>query len=263
MPLPVPFYSANGRNVNNLLALVPSVVAGGSTYGNAIGNQAGAVGTNFFAFDNYQIGGGFSGQSSFYIDGVLSKVLANNGNPLIPTEDAVAEFRVSTSAPSAEFGGTGGGIVNFVTKSGTNDFHGSAYEYVRNTTFNANNYFNNLNGIPRVPYHQNQYGVNIVNALFPLPNLPDLYNNYAVAARGEGNQDQFNARVDHSFSSKNCAFARYTYRFAGSPGSDPPGTTAGFPIEGITDDEAVIGDTYMVGPFSGRDEEFFLRAGVA
>jgi hypothetical protein len=318
----------NGRNVNNLLALVPGVVAGGSTYGNAIGNQAGAVGTNFFAFDNYQIGGGFSGQSSFYIDGVLSNVLANNGNPLIPTQDAVSEFRVTTSVPSPEFGGTGGGIVNFVTKSGTNQFHGSAWEYFRNTIFNANDYFNNLNGIPRPPYHQNQYGldlggplqrnrtffffswenealrtatpyiasvptaamrtgdfsapgippiyntqvagspqfqcngvlnvicpsqldqssIKIVNALFPLPNRPGLLNNYVVSAEGQGNQRQFNARVDHTFSSRNSAFVRYTYWFAGSPGSDPLGTTAGFPVEGITDDEAVIGDTYSFDP---------------
>lgn len=316
----------SGRNVNNLLALVPGVVAGGSTYGNAIGNQAGAVGTNFFAFDNYQIGGGFSGQSAFYLDGVLSNVLANNGNSLIPTQDAVAEFRVTTSVPSPEFGGTGGGIVNFVTKSGGNDFHGNAYEYVRNTVFNANDYFNNLDGIPRPPYHQNQYGVNIggpiqrdktffffswekealreatpyvatvpteamhngdfsaagippiyntqaagtpqfecngvlnvicasqldpaavniANALFPLPNRPGLVNNYVVSAEGQGNQTQYNARVDHSFGSRNSAFARYTYWFAGSPGSDPLGTKAGFPVEGITDDEAVIGDTYTL-----------------
>ena len=314
----------SGRNVNNLLALVPGVVAGGSTYGNAIGNQAGAVGTNFFAFDNYQIGGGFSGQSAFYLDGVLSNVLANNGNALIPTQDAVAEFRVTTSVPGPEFGGTAGGIVNFVTRAGGNEFHGSAYEYVRNTIFNANNYFNNLNGIPTAPYHQNQFGVNvggpirrnntffffsweketlreatpyiatvptaamrtgdftapgippiydtqaagspqyqcngvlnvicssqldpasvnIINALFPLPNQPGLTNNYVVSALGQGNQDQFNARVDHSFGSRNSAFVRYTYWFAGSPGADPLGTKAGFPVEGITDDEAVIGDTY-------------------
>jgi hypothetical protein len=316
----------SGRNVNNLLALVPGVVAGGSTYGNAIGNQAGAVGTNFFAFDNYQIGGGFSGQSAFYIDGVLSNVLANNGNALIPTQDAVAEFRVTTSVPGPDFGGTAGGIVNFVTKSGGNEFHGSAYEYVRNTIFNANDYFNNLNGIPRAPYHQNQFGVNvggpiqrnktffffswekemlreatpyiatvptaamrtgdftaggippiyntqaagtpqfqcngvlnticssqldpssinIINALFPLPNRPGLNNNYVVSALGQGDQDQFNARVDHNFGSKNSVFARYTYWFAGSPGADPLGTKAGFPVEGITNDEAVIGDTYTV-----------------
>src|SRR5580700_191023 len=92
----------NGRNVNNLLALVPGVVAGGSTYGNAVSNQGGGVGTNFFGFANYQIGGGFSGQSSFYLDGVLSNVLGNNGDALIPTQDAVGEFRVITSVPSTE-----------------------------------------------------------------------------------------------------------------------------------------------------------------
>jgi outer membrane receptor protein involved in Fe transport len=318
----------NGRNVNNLLALVPGVVAGGSTYGNAVSNQGGGVGTNFFGFANYQIGGGFSGQSSFYLDGVLSNVLGNNGDALIPTQDAVGEFRVTTSVPSTEFGGTGGGIVSFVTKSGANSFHGNAYEYFRNTIFNANNYFNNLNSIPRAGYHQNQYGLNIggpiqkdktffffswekeavrtgtpyiatvptaamrngdfsasgipaiydtltsgspqfqcnsvlnvicpnrldpssvkiVNKLFPLPNRSGITNNYIVTAPARGDQDQFNARVDHNLSTKDSMFARYTYWFAGSPGSDPLGSKVGFPIEGITDHEAVIGNTYTVNP---------------
>ena len=149
----------NGRNINNLLTLVPGVVAGGGTAGSTVSNQGGAQ-TQAIAYGNYQIGGGFSGQSLFYIDGVQSNVPENNVNSLVPTQDAVQEFRVSTNNVSAEFGGFGGGVVQLSTKSGTNGFHGSAYEYLRNTVFNANDWFSNHLGRSRPPLHQNQFGVN-------------------------------------------------------------------------------------------------------
>ena len=149
----------NGRNVNNLLTLVPGVVAGGGTAGSTVSNQGGAQ-TQAIAYGNYQIGGGFSGQSLFYVDGVQSNVPENNVNSLIPTQDAVQEFRVSTNNVSAEFGGYGGGVVQLLTKSGTNSFHGSAYEYLRNTVFNANDWFSNHLGRSRPPLHQNQFGAN-------------------------------------------------------------------------------------------------------
>ena len=65
----------SGRNVNNMLTLVPGVVAQGGTYGNAVSNQAGGARTNAIGFGNYAIGGGFGNQSSFYIDGVASNAL--------------------------------------------------------------------------------------------------------------------------------------------------------------------------------------------
>lgn len=150
----------NGRNVNNLLTLVPGVVAGGGTTGNTAANYAGGAMTQPIAYGNYQIGGGFGGQSSFYVDGAQVNLPANNVDALVPTQDTVQEFRVSTNNVSAEFGGFAGGVINFGTKSGTNDFHGSAYEYVRNTVFDANNWFSNHENLDRTPLHQNQYGLN-------------------------------------------------------------------------------------------------------
>ena len=117
--------------------------------------------TQAIAYGNYQIGGGFSGQSLFFIDGVESNVPENNVNSLVPTQDAVQEFRVSTNNVSAEFGGFAGGVIQIGTKSGTNQFHGSAYEYFRNTVLDANDWFSNHNGLARPPLHQNQFGVNI------------------------------------------------------------------------------------------------------
>jgi outer membrane receptor protein involved in Fe transport len=156
----------NGRNVNNLLDFVPGVVPGGGTSGNTMANggsgsfQAGAQ-TQAIAYGNYQIGGGFSGQSLFFIDGVGSNVPENNVNSLVPTQDAVQEFRVSTNNVSAEFGGFAGGVIQISTKSGTNEFHGSAYEYFRNTVLDANDWFSNHAGLKRAPLHQNQYGFNM------------------------------------------------------------------------------------------------------
>jgi hypothetical protein len=153
----------NGRNVNNLLDFIPGVVPGGGTSGNTMANggsgsfQAGAQ-TQAIAYGNYQIGGGFSGQSLFFIDGVESNVPENNVNSLVPTQDAVQEFRVSTNNVSAEFGGFAGGVIQISTKSGTNKFHGSAYEYFRNTVLDANDYFSNHAGLARPPLHQNQFG---------------------------------------------------------------------------------------------------------
>ena len=148
----------SGRNINNMLTLVPGVVAQGGTYGNAVSNQAGGARTNAIGFGNYAIGGGFGNQSSFYIDGVASNAPAGNLNSLIPAQDVVQEFRVVTNNVAAEYGNYAGGIINLTTKSGTNAFHGTAYEYLRNKVLNANDYFSNQAGLARVPLIQNQFG---------------------------------------------------------------------------------------------------------
>ena len=154
----------NGRNVNNLLDFVPGVIPGGGTAGNTVANGGtGQVSSNTQAisYGNYQIGGAFSGQNLFFIDGVGSNISENNVNTLVPTQDIVQEFRVSTSDVSAEFGGVWRRRVQISTKSGTNQFHGSAYEYFRNTVLDANDWFSNHAGLGRVPLHQNQYGANL------------------------------------------------------------------------------------------------------
>jgi hypothetical protein len=156
----------NGRNVNNLLDFVPGVTPGGGTQGSTMANggsgnfQAGGQ-TQAIAYGNYQIGGAFSGQSLFFIDGVESNIVENNVNSLVLTQDAVQEFRVSTNNVSAEFGGYGGGVIQISSKSGTNQFHGNAYEYFRNTALDANDWFSNHDGLGKSPLHQNQYGANL------------------------------------------------------------------------------------------------------
>ena len=152
----------NGRNAANLVALAPAVVPQGGTQGSTAGNytQSGDF-TNVAGFGNYQIGGGLAGQGSFLFDGSSLNEVLSNSTVLVPAQDVVQEFRVVTSVPSPEFGGFSGGVVSFTSRSGSNAFHGSAYEYLRNTVLDANNFFNNASSVPRSQLVQNQFGVTI------------------------------------------------------------------------------------------------------
>jgi len=72
--------------------------------------------------------------------------------------DSVEEFQINSNSYSAEFGRAGGAVTNVVTKSGTNEFHGSAFEYLRDRYMNANTWINNSRAIVRQPFHVNQFG---------------------------------------------------------------------------------------------------------
>jgi hypothetical protein len=126
----------NGRNILNLIALAPGVVPQGSSEGSLTGK-------NVFAAGNYQIGGGTANQSATYYDGVPVNDTYGNIVALTPSADAVSEFRIQTSNNTAEYGRYTGGVMNMASRSGTNEFHGSAYEYFRNKVLNATNFFAN------------------------------------------------------------------------------------------------------------------------
>jgi len=146
----------NGRNVLNLVALVPGVIAQGSASGNPIGNQSGSTNPN--GWGNYQIGGGMSNQSGTYIDGAPINTSYVNSVALVPSQDSIQEFRVATNNVIPEYGRFAGGVINLSTKSGTDAYHGTVYEYIRNKVLNANNFFNNSSGLPTPAFTQNQYG---------------------------------------------------------------------------------------------------------
>jgi hypothetical protein len=91
---------------------------------------------------------------AYYLDGGLNQMgIRNYGNP-VPNPDALQEFRVETNNFSAQYGRMSGAVVTAVTKSGTNQFHGSLFEFNRNTDFNAYNW----NATTKAPYHRNQFG---------------------------------------------------------------------------------------------------------
>ena len=144
----------NGRNVLNLAAISPGVVLQGSADGNLTGK-------NVFSAGNFQVGGGTANQSATYLDGVPVNITYGNIVALVPTQDAVSEFRVQTNNNTAEYGRFTGGVINLTSKSGTNDFHGDAYEFLRNRELNAANFFANKTGAGRAPFVQNQFGANV------------------------------------------------------------------------------------------------------
>ncbi|MBM3727541.1 MAG: carboxypeptidase regulatory-like domain-containing protein [Acidobacteria bacterium] len=144
----------NGRNVFSLVALVPGVVPGGQS------SQT-PTGTNPFAWANFQIGGGQANQSASYIDGAPNNSSYVNHTMLVPTQDAVQEFRVQTNNLGPEFGRLAGGVINLTTKSGTNSLHGGVYEFLRNRSLNSNTFFNNRAGVRRPAFSQNQFGATL------------------------------------------------------------------------------------------------------
>jgi len=137
----------NGRNVFNLITLSPAAIAQGGSGGSQVGQ-------NPFSWGNYQVGGSFGNESAEYIDGQPVNIGYINLPVLIPDQDAIAEFKVQYNNLGPEWGKFAGGIVNLSTKGGTNQYHGEAYEYLRNKVLNSRPYFDSSNP----PYVQNQFG---------------------------------------------------------------------------------------------------------
>src|SRR5438270_2017166 len=124
----------NGRNVYDLMQLAPGAVN--------------VVGVDFENGHNTVVNGLREDFNGFLINGVSNKGLSG-GADLVPIQDTVQEFQQLQLNMSAQYGNSAGAINNLVTKSGTNNFHGSAWEYVRNDVFDANEFFLNRQGDPR------------------------------------------------------------------------------------------------------------------
>jgi hypothetical protein len=109
-------------------------------------------------------GGGRFSANEVTLDGIDNNTVSNagsigrNGIAVVPSVDAVQEFKVKTNNFSAEFGHAAGAVINATIKSGTNEFHGTVFEFLRNNDLDANNFFTNAAGLPRAPFHQNQFG---------------------------------------------------------------------------------------------------------
>jgi hypothetical protein len=139
----------NGRDFQNLIVLAPGTVRTASGEGQGSGISAGGSrGTN----NNYVIDGGDANDPRVPSGAAGASGSAVSAVPL----DAIAEFSVITSSASAEFGRSSGAVVNVITKSGSNDFHASAWEFIRNSVFNTRNFFNPVGF--KSPFKQNQFG---------------------------------------------------------------------------------------------------------
>ena len=110
------------------------------------------------AVGQFSINGGRVGMNDFQIDGAPNNLVGSNNLAYVPPVEATGEFKVQTNTYDAQYGRTGGGVVNVSIKSGTNNLHGVAYEYMRRTGLNANTFSNNAAGANRTPQPVDQYG---------------------------------------------------------------------------------------------------------
>jgi hypothetical protein len=142
----------NGRDWTELMALQPGVAPSplvspiDSSY--SAGTSEGL----------YSISGGRESANGFMVNGGNVEEPMLNGVSVVPNLDSIAEFRILTNNFDAEYGHYSGGMVNLVTKSGANEFHGDAFEFLRLTGMNARNYYNPASVGPKSKYIQNQFG---------------------------------------------------------------------------------------------------------
>ena len=164
----------NGRNFTQLLSLTPGVSPISVSQNNMGGRSGGfaapiAEGSSF-SFPS--INGATNRSNYFLTDGMNNFAAFLSTYAVPPIIDAIQEFKVVSHADSAEFGSVLGGVVNVVTKSGSNQFHGSAWEYLRNDAFDSRDAFL-LPGNKKPAFRQNQFGASIGGPV----DLPTLRNN--------------------------------------------------------------------------------------
>src|SRR3984893_7443513 len=149
------------RSYTDLLALQPGVV---STPSGMTGAYSGAFISAGFSAPQVSgdlnsgalsVNGMREAANGFILNGILVQETGFSGAGAIPNLDSIAEFRILTNNFDAEYGNYSGGQINVITKSGTNNWHGNIFEFLRNTSFDAANYFDKGH---RGAYHQNQFG---------------------------------------------------------------------------------------------------------
>ena len=159
------------RDVLDLTATVPSVQGAGPQSDNipALGNSAYAIANSG---NSYSLSGGQVNGTNITVDGnPMQDSEWNASNRSIPPPDSIGEFRVETGALTADTGRYSGGIISIQTKSGTNAYHGRAFEYFRNQNLNSNDWMNKAQGIPKQAFHQNNYGASLGGPL----TIPHFY----------------------------------------------------------------------------------------
>jgi hypothetical protein len=143
-----------GRNTIGFMVLTPGV----RMQGNA------GVNENTIAINsrgNFSANGGIANANEVLVDGAAVSMGRGNAIGFMPPVDATREFKVETNSYSAEYGRSAGAVINLSVKSGTNQLHGSAYDFLRNNDLDANNFFLNMAGQPRAKLAFNQYGASL------------------------------------------------------------------------------------------------------
>jgi hypothetical protein len=158
--------SLNGRDFQSLIRTLPG----------AVSNDTSDFRLAFNNTDAFQINGLRGSMNNVYLDGSINTdVGANDGQYTQVSLDSVGEFKLQTNNFAAEFGRNPGVMIGISTKSGSSDFHGTAYEFLRNDALDANRYFANLQGAPKPKLRFNQFGGNI-GGWAPLPKISSRAN---------------------------------------------------------------------------------------
>ncbi|MBI4910003.1 MAG: TonB-dependent receptor [Acidobacteria bacterium] len=143
----------NGRMTFRLVNLTPGIIVTPGSSG-----QFGDVSVGTFDDINFSINGGRAQSNEVMVDGVPSTTGFLNLLTTVPSVDATQEFKVQSNAMSAEWGRFGGGVINVSTRGGTNQLHGGLFEFVRNSAFDSNEFFNKRAGRAIPPFRMNQFG---------------------------------------------------------------------------------------------------------
>jgi hypothetical protein len=141
----------NGRNFASLTMLIPGAI---STSPNAMNTSGRVQGSG----SRPQVNGNREQTNSFLLDGVDNNDSIDNRIGYQPNVDALEEVKVITGNGSSEFGNVGGAIVNTTLKGGTNEFHGNAFEFLRNNKLDSNGFFANRNNTTKRAFHRNIFG---------------------------------------------------------------------------------------------------------
>jgi hypothetical protein len=157
----------NGRRVTDLARLTPGVFSV---------RQGGLNSADTQDSIRFIVNGGFESSTDIQLDGVTTQMPSNNNqifkSSALPSVEGVQEFRIQTNAFSAEYGRTGGGVVTMVTKSGTNELHGSLFHFLRNNKMDSNDFFANRAGRSLTGFRRNQFGASAGGPVL----IPKLYN---------------------------------------------------------------------------------------
>jgi hypothetical protein len=152
----------NGRTFQTLIELAPGVVTAASNLedGGQFNINGQRANTNYWTVDGVGANVGIASYSipGNGLSGSLGSFSALGGTNSLVSVDALQEFRILTSTYAAEFGRTPGGQISIVTRSGTNAFHGSAFDYLRNDVLDANDWFGDFAGLPKPEERQNDFG---------------------------------------------------------------------------------------------------------
>ncbi len=156
----------NGRNFTQLLTLTPGVTPVSTSQNRSVGCCEGNVGIPGSGFSDPSFHGQQNRSKLYFFDGIINTNIRGPTYIVIPNIDMIQEFMVVGHDAKAEFGGATGGVVNMVSKAGTNALHGSAFEYVRNNFFDARNALTDVNRSGPAAFRQNQFGGEITGPVF-------------------------------------------------------------------------------------------------